>query len=61
MDYFGINWTAIQMNFYLWIYTLRNKMFMHMHIYIIPVQDAIMFQWSFIFESYTIRVLIFTG
>ena len=61
MDYLSIKWTTIQIFLYLCMDVLRKNPCMHIHIYIILGQDAILFEWSFIFASYTIRVLIFTG
>ena len=61
MNYFGIKWTTTKMYLYLCIYVLRKNPFMYMHIYPILGQDKIMFQWSYIFVSSTIRVLIISG
>ena len=61
MNYCGNKWTTIQTYLYLCIYVLRLNPFIIMHIYLIPGYNTIMFQWSFIFERSTIKVLIFTG
>ena len=57
MDYFGIQWIYL----YLCTDILSKNTFVPMHIYLISGQDAILFQWKFIFASSTIKVLIFTG
>ena len=43
------------------MYVLSKNPFMFMHIYLILGQDTIMLQWSLIFLSSTIRMLILLG
>ena len=43
--------------FYLCMDALRKNPFIPMYKYLTPGQDKIIFQWIFIFASYTIRVI----
>ena len=61
IDYFGINLTTMNLYLYVCMYVISKKSFVFMHIYLIPIQDAILLQWGFILACSTIRVLIFTG
>ena len=60
MNDFLVMWYIIQNYLYLCIDVLSQNPLMYMHIYMVSVQDTIMFQWSFTFASYTIKVLILT-
>ena len=56
-----IMWYKMLIYFSLCMYVLRWKTFIYVHIYLVPVQDTIMFQWIFTFQAIPSRCKYFMG